>query len=219
MRFIDLSHTIRNGMQTYPGLPVPVISEYLSRKESASRYAEGTTFHIGRIDMVTNTGTYIDSPFHRYDGGADIAHLPLGLVADLPGIVIRVRNQEGREINADHLERADLVGRAVLIDTGWSDRWGREDYFSGHPFLSTAAAELLIERGAALVGVDTLNVDSTDQPDRPVHSLLLGAQIPIIEHMTNLDQVPAHGFRFFAVPPPFEGVGSFPVRAFALIDG
>ena len=203
-------------MVTYPGLPVPRIAEHLSREASTSHYAEGTTFQIGRIEMIANTGTYVDAPFHRYEGGVDLAGLPLERLVDLEGICLKLC--ERRVIDADAFESVEVEGRAVLVRTDWSRHFGTPAYAQGHPHLTQAAAELLVERGAALVGIDSLNIDGTEGGERPVHGALLAAGIPIVEHMTALDELPAAGFRFFAVPARVRGMGSFPVCAFALLE-
>jgi kynurenine formamidase len=204
---------------TYPGLPAPRIGEYLDRASSRERYARGTEFSIGRIEMVANTGTYLESPFHRYEHGRDLAALPLETLADLPGVVVRAPRGVralGPEPFAPHLGERVLVGHAVLVDTGWSRHFGTATYGSDHPFLTRAAAELLAARGVALVGIDSLNIDDTAGGERPVHSLLLERDILVVEHLTNLATLPEAGFRFFAVPVKVRGMGSFPVRAFAL---
>ena len=212
---VDLSHTIENGTRTYPGLPAPAISEFLSREDSRRTYAPGTEFSIGRIDMVGNTGTYLDAPFHRYSGGDDLAALALDRIADLPGIVVRAVDVPERALGPELFDGRDLAGRAVLVHSGWSRRWGAPGYFAGHPHLSAAAAVRLARERAALVGIDSLNVDGIQDGERPVHSILLAAGIPIVEHLTGLDRVPDGNFRFFAVPPRVKGLGTFPVRAFA----
>jgi arylformamidase len=214
---IDLSHVISDGVLTYRGLPGPVITDFLSRQESRARYAEGTEFQIGRIDMVANTGTYLDSPFHRYPGGADLAGLDLASLADLPVTVVRHPAERGRAVGEDAFAGRDLRGRAVLVHSGWARYWTQEGYADGYPFLTRGAAVRLVEGGAALLGMDTYNVDDTAGGTRPVHSLLLEAGIPIVEHMTGLERLPDEGARFFAVPPKVRGMGSFPVRAFALV--
>ena len=217
-RFVDLSHSIVPGLLTYPGLPAPVISDHMSRHESRSRYSAGTTFQIGRIEMVANTGTYIDAPFHRYADGCDLTQLPLESIADLPALCVRV-DAGVREIGTGVFNGLDVRGKAVLVHTGWAERWGSEAYFSGHPYLTDRAGEQLAAAGAALVGIDSLNIDGTDDGARPVHSTLLGAGIPIVEHMCNLERLPAREpFRFFAVPVKVQGMGSFPVRAFAILE-
>lgn len=212
---IDLSHPIEDGMQTYPGLPVPRIDSHMSRRDSQAHYAPGTQFHIGRISMVANTGTYIDAPFHRFAGAPDIAQLPLGSVANLPGACIRV---DAPRIAPKHLENLRVRGKAVLLCTGWSQHWGSDQYASDYPFLSDAGARWLVEQGAALVGIDSLNIDDNTDGERPAHTLLLQAGIPIVEHLTGLERLVAVDFRFFAVPCPVRGLGSFPVRAFAVLD-
>ncbi|MCI0574414.1 MAG: cyclase family protein, partial [Myxococcaceae bacterium] len=203
-RFVDLSHTIEAGMVTLQGLPAPVICDFLSREASRARYAEGTEFHIGRIDMVANTGTYLDSPFHRFAGGADVSGLSLDSLADLEGVVVRVAGQEGRAVTRPLLLGAlvgvDVRGKAVLVHTGWDAHWRTDRYFDGHPYLTADAAELLVQAGAALVGIDSLNIDDTTDGKRPVHTALLGAGIPIVEHLRGLAQLPLVGFRFSAVP-------------------
>jgi kynurenine formamidase len=216
-RLIDLSHEIEHGMVTYRGLPAPAISDWLSRDASAARYAPGTTFQIGKIEMLANTGTYIDAPFHRYDGGKDIADYPLESVADLAGTVIRAVQRTGRSLDASWVRGQDVRGRAVLVHTGWDAHWRTDAYSTGHPFLTRDAAEQLVAAGAALVGIDSLNIDDDKDGTRPAHTLLLGAGIAIVEHMTNLGALPDAGFRFFAVPAKVKGMGSFPVRAFAIV--
>ena len=215
--FIDLSHVIEDGMMTYAGLPGPVISDHMGRAESRSQYAEGTTFQIGKIEMVANTGTYIDAPFHRYAEGVDLAGLKMASIANLDGIVVRV-DQDIRSIGAELLEGNAVRGKAVLIHTGWDRHWRTAAYFENHPFLTQNASELLRSGGAALVGIDSLNIDDTSDGSRPAHSILLQAGIPIVEHMCHLDRLPDQGFRFFAVPAPVRGMGSFPVRAFAIVN-
>lgn len=212
---LDLSHTIRNGLITYKGLPAPVICDYLSREESRSRYAPGTEFQIGKIEMVSNTGTYLDSPFHRYAGGKDLAGLALENLANLEGIVIRANYAENLAIGPEHFAGKEIREKAVLVNTGWDKHWNTENYYENHPFLTAEAAEYLVKAGARLVGIDSHNIDDTRPRTRPVHSTLLQAEVLIVEHLTHLDQLPGEGFRFSAIPPKFEGVGTFPVRAFA----
>jgi len=217
-RLIDLSHEIEHGMVTYRGLPAPTISDWLSRDASKARYEAGTTFQIGKMELVANTGTYIDSPFHRYADGKDIAGYNLETVADLPGIVIRV-SRDGRHVNRARFEGQDLKGKAVLVHSGWDTHWRTDTYSSGqHPFVTRDAAEYLAKSGAALVGIDSFNIDDDKDGTRPAHTILLGAGIAIVEHMTRLSALPDRGFRFFAVPPRIKGMGSFPVRAFAIKD-
>jgi arylformamidase len=216
-RFVDLSHPIRDGMITYPGLPAPVIGTNLSREASRQRYAPGTEFFIGSISMVGNTGTYVDAPFHRFPDGADLAGLPLAALTDLPGVVIRAVAR--RAVDADALDGVDLGGRAVLFHTDWDRHFGTPAYGVEAPFLTAAAASRLIDGAAALVGIDSLNIDSTDGTERPVHTALLAAGIPILEHLTGLGELPDQGFEVTALPAPIEGLGSFPVRVVARVRG
>lgn len=217
-RFIDLSHTVTHGLITYRGLPAPLICDYLSREDSRRHYAEGTEFHIGKIEMVANTGTYVDSPFHRYADGKDLADLDLSRLADVEAVVLRARDRKDRAIDVADLAAlpTDLRGKAVLIDTGWDQHFATDQYFEGHPFLTTAAAAHLAAAQPAIVGIDSLNIDDTADPRRPAHSLLLGADIPIVEHLTRLDRIPEEPARFFAVPVKVRAFGTFPVRAFVL---
>lgn len=212
---IDLSHTVEDGLITYRGLPAPVICDFLSREESREHFAQDTEFHIGKIEMVANTGTYVDSPFHRYAKGKDLAQLPLSSLADLPTVVVRATE---RRIDASAFAGLDVAGKAVLVETGWSQYWKADAYFEGHPFLTEDAANHLRDQGVTLVGIDSLNIDDTDDGRRPVHSTLLAADIPIVEHLTNLTAVPRLGSRFFAVPVKVKAFGTFPVRAFARIE-
>lgn len=217
-RLIDLGHEVVDGMTTYPGLPGPVITDHLSWEGSHGRYSPGIEFQIGRIDMVANTGTYLDTPAHRYRDGFDLSRLPLESIADLAGVLVSV---SVRAVDAQSFHGIDVAGKAVLLHTGWSKHWGTEQYGShDHPFLTGDAARLLVDAGAALVGIDSLNIDETSaQPGaRPAHSLLLAAGVPIVEHLTNLDQLRMRAFRFFAVPVKVRGMASFPVRAFAILD-
>lgn len=214
---IDLSHVIEDGMTTYKGLPGPHICDFWTREGSAANYDDGSTFQIGRIDMVANTGTYVDSPFHRYAEGKDLAELPLSSLADLPGIVIRRPFENGLATGAADLKGFDVGGRAVLVHTGWDRHWRTDSYFGDHPFLTADAADWLADLGAAFVGIDSCNIDNMHVRARPVHTRLLGAEIPVCEHMTGLDRLPDEGFRFSAVPPKIRGVGTFPVRAYALL--
>ncbi len=214
-RYLDLSHTITHGMTTYPGLPGPVICDFLSREASRGKYAPGVEFHIGRIDMVANTGTYVDSPFHRYADGADLSALRLESLADLATVVV---DGGGRAVGPDRFAGRAVAGRAVLVRTGWDAHWGTERYLSGNPFLTANAARHLADHGAALLGIDSLNIDDTGDLARPVHSILLGAGIPIVEHLRGLRQLPPEGSRFFAVPAKVAGFGTWPVRAFAMLE-
>jgi kynurenine formamidase len=210
---IDLSHTIEHGMITYRGLPAPLICDFLSREASRNLYAEGTEFHIGRIDMIANTGTYLDSPFHRYADGKDLSELPLTSLASLDGVVVR---SDAMAITHEAFEGLDLQNKAVLVQTNWDRHWRTDAYFEGHPFLTEDAAFYLRQSGVKLVGIDSYNIDDTRGKTRPAHSILLGAEIPIVEHMTGLAQLPDEGFQFFAVPPKVKAFGTFPVRAFAI---
>jgi len=216
-RLVDLSHQIEHGLVTYRGLPAPEIDDWMSRDASRAKYAAGTTFQIGRITMIANTGTYIDAPFHRYPDRADVAGYALDAVADLRGVVVRASQRVGRAIDAGAFAGRDLRGRAVLVHTGWDVHWASEQYHSGYPYLTDAAARLLIAAQPSLVGIDSLNIDDDADRARPVHTGLLGAGIAIVEHLTHLGDLPEEGFRFFAVPPRVKGIGSFPVRAFAIV--
>jgi arylformamidase len=220
-RLIDLSHVVEHGMVTYRGLPAPIICDYLSREASRAIYAPGTEFQIGRLDMVANTGTYVDAPFHRYASGKDLSELPLESLAELEAIVIRCSAQSTRAVEADALARAfartDVRGKAVLVHTGWDRHWRTDRYFEGHPFLTREAGSALRDRGVALVGIDSFNIDDTADMTRPVHTVLLGAGIPIAEHLCNLAALPDDGFRFSAVPVKVKGFGTFPVRAYAAL--
>ncbi|MFI1031764.1 cyclase family protein [Streptomyces sp. NPDC020951] len=217
-RTVDLSHSIRHGMITYPGVPGPEIGDHLSREASRAHYGPGTEFAIGRISMTANTGTYLDAPFHRFGDGADLAGLPLSGLTDLDGIVVRVLGTDRRAVDRELLLPHDVTGRAVLIHTGWDRHWGTEQYGSGHPYLTADAAAWLVEQRAALVGMDSLNIDDTEDGARPAHTTLLAAGVPVVEHLRGLEQLPPHGFRFHAAPPAVEEMGTFPVRAYALLD-
>ena len=210
---VDVSHEVEDGMVTYKGLPAPVICDFLSHDDSHAVYAPGTEFQIGRIDLCSNTGTYVDSPWHRFRDGADLAGLPLERLADLDAVV--VDGSGSRAIGPSVFESVDVAGRAVLVRTGWDRHWRTDAYFDGHPFLTADAAARLLEAGAVFVGIDSLNIDDTDDGARPVHTALLGAGVPICEHMTNLIALPRDGFRFSAVPVKVRGMGTFPVRAYA----
>lgn len=216
MSLIDVSHTVEHGMITYKGLPAPVICDYLSREASRSRYAAGTEFNIGKIDMVANTGTYVDSPFHRYADGKDLSQLPLESLANLECLVARVQTKRGRPIDRLPFSADRVRGRAVLVHTGWDQHWRSDQYFEGHPYLTGELAGWLVRAGAVLVGIDSYNIDSTDTGERPVHSTLLANDIPICEHLCGLGEVPDQGGKFFAVPVKVKGFGTFPVRAYVL---
>lgn len=217
-RLVDVSHVVEHGMITYKGLAAPIICDYLSREASRSHYAEGTEFHIGKIEMVANTGTYLDSPFHRYAEGPDLSQLSLTAIANLEGIVIRAGDLTGQAIDASLFQHVDVREKAVLVQTNWDTYWGTEQYFVGHPFLTKDAAEFLASSGAKLVGIDSLNIDDIRDTTRPVHSILLKAGVPIVEHLCNLKALPNDGFKFFAVPVKVKGMGTFPVRAFGIIQ-
>jgi len=216
-RFIDLSHTIENGLVTYKGLPAPIICDFLSREDSKNIYEEGTTFQIGKIEMVTNTGTYIDCPFHRFADGKDLSQVGLESFADLEGVVIPVPYTETLAITESYFKKIDVRNKAVLVQTGWDELWNTENYFNANPHLTKGAAEYLRDNGAILVGIDSVNIDDTTGKSRPVHTTLLGAEILIVEHLCNLGQLPSAGFKFSAIPPKFKGVGTFPVRAMAKV--
>ena len=216
-KLIDLSHEVEHGMITYKGLPAPIICDFLSREDSRKHYAERTEFNIGKIEMVANTGTYVDSPFHRFSDGIDLSELPLESLADLEGLVVHAQNL-GRAISAKVFERLKIKGKAVLIHTDWSRHWRTDQYFEGHPFLTRDAAEFLAEAGAAFVGIDTYNIDDITDGTRPVHTILLGNRIPICEHMCRLENLPDRGFRFHAAPVKVKAFGTFPVRAYAVLD-
>jgi len=215
---VDVSHVVEHGMVTYKGLPAPLVCDFLSREQSRAHYAPGTEFRIGKIEMAANTGTYLDSPFHRYAAGKDLSELPLDRLANLVGIVILADPSLGRAVGRGAFGDHDLRGKAVLVRTGWDAHWRTDRYFEGHPFLTRDAAEYLLAAGAALVGIDSLNIDDTGDLSRPVHSLLLAGEVPIVEHLRGLDRLPVGRFRFFAVPVKVKGLGTFPVRAFGLME-
>ena len=214
MRYVDLSHVIDDGMITYKGLPAPIICDFLAREESRAQYDGDTTFQIGRIDMVGNTGTYIDCPFHRFAEGKDFTSLFLSDLADLPAVRIDAPYEEGLAITPVHFEGMELANKAILVHTGWSGHWRTDRYFEDHPFLTADAASFLKEAGVKLVGIDSHNIDDTRQNSRPVHTTLLGADICIVEHLCQLHLIPTSGGSFTAVPPKVRGIGSMPVRAF-----
>jgi len=216
-QLIDLSHTVSHGLITYKGLPAPIISDHLSREASKKNYEAGTEFHIGKIEMVANTGTYIDSPFHRYPDGTDLAGLDLYKLANLDAVVVK-HCGSGRAIESDSIKGLDLSGKAVLFQTDWDLHWSTEEYFSGqHPFVTEELAHALVNAGTAIVGIDSYNIDNTETGARPVHSVLLKSNIPVVEHMCGLRELPENGFKFFAVPVKVQEFGTFPVRAFAVV--
>jgi arylformamidase len=212
---VDLSHTVEDGMITYKGLPAPLICDFMSREASKQSYAAGTTFQIGKIEMVANTGTYLDTPFHRFEDGKDLSELNLASVADLDAVVVAIEGTKARAVDREVFLPVDVSGKAVLVHTGWDRNWRTDRYFESYPFLTEGAAVYLKERGALLVGIDSLNIDDSSGRGRPVHSTLLGAGILIVEHLCNLETLPISGFTFTAVPVKVKGMGSFPVRAFA----
>ena len=216
-RYVDLSQTVFDGLVTYKGLPAPKISDYLSREASRANYAPGTEFQIGRIEMVTNTGTYIDFPFHRFADGKDTSEIALDAIVDVEGLVIRADYRNGLAVDADAFFGKDIQGKAILVHTDWATHFGNDRYFTEHPFLTANAAEYLWSSGAKIVGIDSHNIDDTRGKARPVHTRLLGGSVAIVEHLCNLDQLPDTGFAFTALPPKFKGVGTFPVRAMAKI--
>lgn len=219
VKFIDLSHTIQNGLVTYKGLPAPIICDYLSRDDARKYYDDGAEFQIGKIEMVANTGTYIDCPFHRFEHGKDLSQIAIESFTEIEGIVINIPHLESLEISIKYFEKHDLQGKAVLVYTGWDKFWNTDDYYENHPYLTKEAAEFLKESKVKLVGIDSHNIDNTKGRKRPVHEILLGSEILIVEHLCNLNALPNTGFNFSAIPPKFKGVGTFPVRAIArLID-
>ncbi len=213
--FVDLSHVITDGMQTYPGLPVPHVADHLSRAAAEEIYGAGVTFQIGLVTMCTNTGTYLDVPFHRYADGHDLTELALERVAEVPAICLYRPGVAAIDLDDDDLTGAR--GHAVLIRTDHSRRWATDAYFVEHPHLTAHAADVLVAAGVACVGIDSLNIDAIDDTGRPVHTTLLAAEIPIVEHLTRLDRLPERGFRFTAVPPKISGAGTFTVRAYATL--
>ena len=214
-RLIDLSHTIVDGMITYKGLPAPLICDYLSHNDSKDLYQDAE-FQIGKIEMISNTGTYIDCPFHRYKEGKDISEVSLEKFADIPGVIIRSNYKDKIELDVDAFENIDVKGKAVLVQTDWSDHWQTDAYFENHPFLTEEAAIYLRDQGAKLVGIDSYNIDDTRSKRRPVHSVLLNEEILIVEHLCNLNSIPQDTeFVFNAVPPKIKGMGAYPVRAYA----
>lgn len=213
--FVDLSHSVEHGMITYKGLPAPVISDFMSREASRSHYEAGTEFNIAMINMCANTGTYLDSPFHRYPNGKDLSQLDLQSLANLDAIVVRSAD---RAIGEQVLDGLDVAGKAILFHTGWDAHWRTDTYSNGeHPFLTEDAATHLAKSGAAIVGIDSYNIDSTVDGRRPAHSILLDHDIPIVEHLRGLGELPDSGFKFFAVPVKVQQFGTFPVRAFAIV--
>ena len=216
-RFVDVSHVVEDGMITYKGFPAPIICDWMSREASRSRYAPGTEFQIGKIEMIANTGTYVDSPFHRFENGKDLSELPLESLADVECVVVRVDLSKGVAVDDVPLSAGQVDGKAVLFHTGWDRHWRTDEYFEQHPHLTERMAEWLVKAGARIVGIDSYNIDSIATGERPVHSVLLGNDIPIVEHMCNLAAVPDRGGSFSAVPVKVKGLGTFPVRAFVRV--
>jgi kynurenine formamidase len=214
-RYVDLSHVIENGTVTHRGLPAPIVCDYLSRESSRARYAPGTEFHIAKIEMVANTGTYIDCPFHRFADGRDFSQIGIEQLADIDAIVVRAERRDSPAVGVEYFRGLEIRNRAVLVHTGWDRHWNTLAYLGEHPFLTEDAASYLRDGGAKLVGIDSMNIDDTRGNTRPVHTTLLGAGILIAEHLCNLSTVPDDGFAFSAIPPKFKGVGTFPVRAMA----
>lgn len=212
---VDLSHTIEHGLVTYKGLPAPIICDYLSRENSKQFYEEGTQFQIGKIEMVANTGTYIDCPFHRFENGKDLSEVELKCFTDLDAIVMSVPFSETLKITEEHLKNYEIRNKAVLIHTGWDSNWNTEKYYENHPYLTEGAAIYLRDCSVKLVGIDSHNIDCTVGKTRPVHTILLGAEILIVEHLCNLYLLPKADFMFSAIPPKIKGMGTFPVRAMA----
>lgn len=217
-RFIDLSHTIEDGLVTYKGLPGPIICDYLSREKAKEYYDDGSEFQIGKLEMVTNTGTYLDCPFHRFENGKDLSEIEIESFAEIEAIVIKVHYSETLQIDESHFKGYDLKDKAVLVFTGWDKFWNTEKYYENHPYLTKQAAEYLKENNVKLVGIDSHNIDDTSEKSRPVHAVLLGNEILIVEHLCNLEALPLSGFLFSAIPPKFKGVGTFPVRAMAKLN-
>jgi arylformamidase len=217
MKLVDLSHTIENGLVTFKGLPAPVICDYLSREDSKKNYEEGTSFQIGKLELVSNTGTYIDCPFHRYENGKDISEVELERFVDIEAMVIRADFKHSLAVTIDHFKNKDIAGKAVLVHTGWDAYWNTEKYYTDHPYITKEAAEYLCDIKVSLVGIDSHNMDDTRTRSRPAHTILLHKEILIVEHLCNLASVPNEGFTFTAAPPKFKGVGTFPVRAMAKV--
>ena len=215
--YIDLSHVIDNGLVTYKGLPAPIICDFLSREDSKQFYEAGTEFQIGKIEMVSNTGTYLDCPFHRFAEGKDLASLALESFTDLEAVLVFVPHTNVLAITPEHFAHLEVAGKAVLVRTDWSEHWNTPQYYENHPYLTAEAADYLVAKGAKLVGIDSHNIDNTAKNSRPVHTTLLRNEVLIVEHLCNLKALPTKGFTFSAIPPKFKGVGTFPVRAMAKI--
>ncbi len=219
MKFIDLSHVIEEGVVTYKGLPAPIICDFWTREESKQWYEEGTSFQMGKIEMVSNTGTYLDTPFHRYEDGKDLSEILIEQTAMLNAVMVSVPFEQHLSIDKSFFEGLDLTGKAVLVHTGWDKKWKTDDYFAGNPFLTADAAEYLVMQGVKLVGIDSHNIDDVAGKSRPVHTILLKNEILIVEHLCNLNEIPVNtSFKFSATPPKVKGMGTFPVRAYAVIE-
>ena len=216
-KFVELSHPIVDGMKAYPGYPSPQIGAYITRDESRARYDGKAEFYIGKVEMVCNVGTYLDSPFHRYANGPDLSRIPLESIAGLDGLVLDGTPTENRSISID-CNQSDLSGRAVLVRTGWDERWGTDRYWELGPYLSDSTIDVLLRGKVALVGVDFWNIDDVENHSRPAHTRFLAANVPIVEHLANLKSLPRKGFKFYAVPPPIVKGASFPVRAYAELE-
>jgi len=216
---IDLSHRIADGTVTYPGLPAPSITWDVTHEQSRPNYDEGTEFSFVRLNMTGNTGTYLDSPLHRFEGGADVTGFDLDRLVSVPGVVVRVAEGSAGwpAIDADAFAGLDLAGKAVLFHTGWASRFSTPEYVGGHPYLTEDAAAALVAAWAAVVGIDSLNIDRTEGGTRPAHTTLLAAGVPIVEHLRGLELLPDAGFAFTAVPLNFEGLATSPVRAVAVV--
>jgi arylformamidase len=217
VRFIEVSHRVVPGMKTYPGLPEPVVDVIVDYESSRERYGGKAEFFIASLHLCGNTGTYVDSPHHRYPTGVDLADLPLERVAHVPAIVVDATGAD-RAIGADVFRGVELTGKAVLVRTDFSRHWGTDAYFTGHPFLTPHSVEVLAQAGPAFVGIDSLNIDDTEDLSRPAHTRLLAAGIPVCEHLTNLAAVPRQGARLHAVPIAWVGGATFPVRAYVIVE-
>jgi arylformamidase len=210
---VDLSHPIEDGMRIYPILPPPRIGATLDHDASRERYEGRAEFHLGQYELSGGTGTYLDAPFHRHRDGTDLSALPLEGLVGLPGVVLGHAGS-GRAFEPDD-EDVDVRGKAVLLRTGWASRWGTDAYWGDGPFLGVPLLDRLVGDEAALVGIDAGNIDDVHDLERPAHTRLLAAGIPIVENLADLSSLPRDGFRFTAVPPKVVGGSNFPVRAFA----
>jgi len=216
---IDLSHPIEDGMRVYPGLPSPRVGATLDHDASRPRYEGKAEFHLGEYALTGAAGTYLDSPFHRHRELGDLASLELARLVGLPGISLDHLGAAGPEPFATEVTDEELTGRAVVLRTGWSERWGTDSYWERGPFLTGHLIERLVGAPAAVVGIDLWNVDDVDDLTRPAHTELLRAGIPVVENLASVARLPRTGFRFTAVPPRIVGGSNFPVRAFAEVAG